>query len=115
MEDGGDDGFKSPPENANDIDDTIRLLARQDRRDLVGFFRGRGPETATVDELVEHLLERRQQRGFEPNPERVEIELYHVHLPRLAEHGIVEYDPRNEEVRYRAHERIEALLDRLHE
>ncbi|AHG00113.1 hypothetical protein HALLA_16215 [Halostagnicola larsenii XH-48] len=37
-------------------------------------------------------------------------ELHHTHLPQLADAGVIEYDSRTGTVRYRSHDRVEALL-----
>ncbi|SFS46911.1 DUF7344 domain-containing protein [Halostagnicola kamekurae] len=37
-------------------------------------------------------------------------ELHHTHLPKLADAGVIEYDSRTGTVRYRSHDRVEALL-----
>lgn len=45
--------------------------------------------------------------------EQLAIQLYHTHLPRLADHGVVEFDPENQAVRYQPDEQLETVLDSL--
>jgi len=42
--------------------------------------------------------------------ETVAIALHHVHLPKLAEGGVIDYDPRSETVRYCGRPDRERLL-----
>nr|WP_227380784.1 hypothetical protein [Haladaptatus halobius] len=37
--------------------------------------------------------------------------LIHTHLPKLADHGIIEYDQRSATVRYRDGRQVEAVLE----
>lgn len=52
-------------------------------------------------------------RGEQPKRDRIHLSLLHRHLPKLADRGIVEYDVRNDAIRYRECERLESLLERL--
>ncbi|WP_433625635.1 DUF7344 domain-containing protein [Halomicrococcus sp. NG-SE-24] len=47
-----------------------------------------------VDELVERLVDWEAERGAPADPDRRRVAsmLYHVHLPKLADVGLVEYD-----------------------
>ena len=46
-----------------------------------------------VDELAERLAAWEAERGEPAAPDRVASMLHHVHLPKLADIGLVEYDP----------------------
>ncbi|UTF52000.1 hypothetical protein NGM29_09270 [Natronosalvus rutilus] len=41
--------------------------------------------------------------------ERLLLDLYHNHLPKLEEAGLVEYDDRTETVRYHPNDHVEKL------
>ena len=70
-----------------------------------------------VDDLVDRLHQagpggadaRRMDR------DRLAIQLNHCHLPKLADHGIVEHDRDRGTTEYRPDEQIEAVLDELPE
>ncbi|MFC6729481.1 hypothetical protein ACFQDG_12585 [Natronoarchaeum mannanilyticum] len=63
----------------------FECLAEKRRRDVVAALRGRG--AASLRELADSIAD--------PNDrtERVELELHHRHLPKLADAGLAEYDP----------------------
>ena len=57
-------------------------------------------------------MKREQERmGERPSQDHVEASLYHLHLPKMADAGILDYDPRSREFRYWSHDRLESLLD----
>ena len=45
---------------------------------------------------------------------REAVLLHHKTLPKLADAGILEYDPRQHDVRYTGHDGLESLLDQIH-
>lgn len=96
------------------LDSALNLLADYDRRRLLGYLVRDPDGTATVDELVDHLVRKRAERtGESPDPERVETALHHVHIPKLADSGVVEFDDRSGEIRYWGEDRLEAWFDRI--
>lgn len=64
----------------------------------------RDHEIATVEELARHIVA--WEENVHPDEvgsdrrERVETQLLHTHLPKLADATFVEYDPRSRTVRY---------------
>lgn len=88
------------------------LLARPQRQDLVSIVAGRR-DYLTLEELATGLTERSyaswpaEQRDDEPTLRRT---LHHVDLPKLAEVGLIEYDPDEKTItRTRT---LEALVNR---
>ena len=84
---------KTDRENAGrDRDELFEAMADGQRRRAVGVLREAG-ERLTLTELAEELA-RRAARDPEAtaDPERIRIELYHRHLPKLAEAGLVAFD-----------------------
>lgn len=99
------------------VDVRLELLADERRRRVVEYLRRDRRRHATVDELVEHL---RRHQGVGPEsrdggPGRSRLELVHRALPKLDAHGVVEWDRRRDEVRYREDSLVEAVLDALGE
>lgn len=96
------------------LDETLELLANYERRRVLGFLMDAPDGTAAMDELVDHLSTRRAERvGERPGRSHVTTTLHHVHLPKLADAGVVEYDARGRTVRYRADERLEEWFDHV--
>jgi hypothetical protein len=128
-----DDGRDGEKENRNDagnhaesgdeppagsvtlsLDATLELLANHDRRAIISYLRDASRRTATVDELAKHLVERcAAQTGERPGRSHVRSTLHHIHVPKLVDAGVVDYDARTQEVRYWGSERLEAWHDRI--
>jgi hypothetical protein len=73
-------------------DETFHLLQSELRRSTLRYLDA-AEGTVSLEDLLTGLVAR--QADGEPNPEtceRVATELVHVHLPKLAEVGVVEYD-----------------------
>lgn len=95
------------------LDATFDMLADADRRVMLTTLIETPEHVATVDELVTELVKRQaDQTGELPSPDSVEAQIHHIHLPKLADVGLVEYDARNEELRYWPDDRLETWLER---
>lgn len=96
------------------LDTCLKLIADGHRRGVIQKLRHGASSETTVSDLVDQL-----QQGDvavnDTNQDRdaLSAQLMHNHLPRLAEHGIVEYDRDRNTVRYQSPERIETVLDAL--
>ncbi|WP_135830388.1 DUF7344 domain-containing protein [Halorussus halobius] len=81
---------------ARDADATFEVLADERRRLALHYLRDRG--SADVDELatvVSGWTRARRAEAETVTPgerEAVRIDLHHVHLPRLVDAGVVDYD-----------------------
>lgn len=67
-----------------------------------------------MDDLVDRLLNI-DSHTDDPTTDRTQltIHLYHAQLPKLADHGVVEFDPENRTVHYQGDEQLESVLDAL--
>lgn len=92
------------------VDATLEALADESRRLVVRYLRNRGDDAVHFDELVEHVSTHGSDRH---DSAVVAVRLYHVGLPKLAEVGLLEYDPRSDVVRYSPNSLAEELLDLL--
>lgn len=102
------------PDAALSLNAILELLAHHDRRLILRFLSEAPDHTATVDELVNHLIEEEtEQTGKRPGRDQLKMQLHHTHLPKLTEAGVVEYDTRSQELRYWRHERLEDILEYL--
>lgn len=98
------------------IDAMLELLGHPYRRGLVQYFVDGSDDVSTVDEVTTYLVARERDRTSDPpDREQVRTALFHVHLPELASAGVVEYDSRSREIRYRGHDRLESLLETIRE
>lgn len=109
-----EDGSTGGPAGTLSLDAIISMLAHQRRRDLLSYLESEPTRTASVNECVSYIVDREEERtGSRPGHEQVEVTFYHVHVPKLVEAGVVEYDDRSREVRYRGHHRLETFLGRV--
>ncbi|MDS0298274.1 ArsR family transcriptional regulator [Halogeometricum sp. S1BR25-6] len=90
-------------------DSVFRCLADERRRHILGYFRNNDGDTASFDDLVDYVTQREGQPTA-PDRETVAIDLYHRHLPMLANYGVIDVDDRTESVRYTGDGKIEAVL-----
>ncbi|MCU4742926.1 hypothetical protein OB955_18660 [Halobacteria archaeon AArc-m2/3/4] len=97
------DGQHGPP-----LDDFFEAMADRHRRHVLYYFREHDEDVASTADLVSFLLEHDSDR---PERETVATRLHHVTLPKLADCGLLEYDPRSETVRYRDDHRFEDCID----
>lgn len=81
--------------NDSEVDVYLRLLSDPQKRRIVRHLLDERNGSATVDEIADGLLE--ADSGEEPDRgtdrSRLAIELHHVHLPKLASHDVVGFDP----------------------
>jgi len=100
----------SPP-NDPDADELFELLSNARRRRVRSFLHEADDGAVALDELVDHVV-RQGTDGESGDREAAAVALHHVHLPKLADGGVIEYDSRTETVRYRGgpeHDRLREL------
>lgn len=98
------------------VDDCLRLLADGDRRRVLTYLHQRPARDVSVEEIATVLRQRRRLgtgAGGARAEERLRIRLEHAHLPKLAAHGVVEWDRPSGTVRYVRDDAVEAALDHL--
>lgn len=67
-----------------------------------------------MDELAAHLARERGEAASEPSSrDHAARTRYHVHVPRLVDAGVTEYDPQSRVIRYRSDERLERWHERV--
>ncbi|WP_231188993.1 hypothetical protein [Haladaptatus sp. DYF46] len=90
----------------------VGLLGHEQRRAIITYFDQKTTDRASVDDLVEYIVSSglKRKNPSAEHRERVRIGLFHNHLPRLADAGVLEYDQRSETVRYWGDSRLETLL-----
>lgn len=107
-----DDSREMAPEEENlCLTEILSILQSDLRRDVLTCLQNADNRTISTDELVEHLLERREMT------ERTDlaIRLHHIHLPKLAEANLIEFEPRQDILRYLPDTNIEYWLTMIRE
>lgn len=94
------------------LDGILDLLADHQRREILQCLVNSDDDTATIGELSDQLITQESERtGARPGRDQVEVRIYHTHLPKLTEAGIVEYDARTQELHYWKNPRLENVLE----
>lgn len=114
---GGPDGTNAGPSMATNggnrlsLDAILSLLANDQRRDVLKYLDEMADDVTSLDDLVAHLVRVEGERtGQLPSHDHVEVTLFNVHIPKLADAEVVEYDERSRQLRYWPHERLEHWL-----
>lgn len=88
------------------VENTLRVLADPTRRTLLRLLHEEERNAIGLDELTDRLT----RIDDASSAEDVEISLYHVHLPKLEDVGLIEYDERTGHVRYRPNQTLTELF-----
>lgn len=109
---GPDDGtcrpFATNGEDLLSLDAILSLLANDRRRDVLAYLVETDDDVTSIEDLVAHLVEAEGERTGElPSHDNVEATLFNVHIPKLADATVVEYDERSRQLRYWSNERLE--------
>lgn len=93
------------------LDIVFDVLADRRRRYVLYYLHERPDGIASIDEIADHVVA--LEGDVERSDHRVGIvtSLQHVHLPKLADSGMIEYDARSETVRYRTQPSLEEWLE----
>lgn len=89
------------------LDTVYMALADEHRRQVLRYFLTTDETVASVDDLIDYAIE---NGTGDTTHDRLALTFHHIALPKLAELGAVEYDARDQEVRYRGHSLLERLL-----
>lgn len=87
------------------LDAQLSALASTECRYVLYYFQHGADDAASISELAEFVA---ANVGAESR-ERVAIRLHHRALPRLADAGALDYEPREGRVRYRGGRGLEEL------
>ena len=101
----------------HDLDRCLQLVADQHRRRIIQHLRHEANGTTTVNDLLEQISSRvpDSKNGPPKDREELAIQFHHTHLPKLADHGVVEFEHTTGTVRYQPDEQVETVLDSLPE
>lgn len=80
---------------ADDVDEILVALSHHQRRETLDILREAGCPLAVADlsvELARKLEDFHSEHEAKKRAEQLQVELYHCHVPRLAEAGLLEYN-----------------------
>lgn len=96
------------------FDEVLDVISSPRRRSALYYLKDRADGTVSLDGLAERVRERESTipaTSTSVSTDEVKISLAHAHLPKLDTAGIVEYDPDDATVRYRANPALESCLE----
>lgn len=79
-----------------EVNELVAAVSHHQRREILKILRTSDRPLALADlaiELVRHLEEISDETEAKRQAEQRQIELYHRHIPKLVDVGLVEYDP----------------------
>lgn len=88
----------------------LRVVADPKRRAILHHLRTADDGAVAVEELTEVCTSSGRTSDRRERESRTSIELYHTHLPTLADANLIAYDRPCDTVAYRGDDRAEALL-----
>lgn len=94
-------------------DDRFAILAKERRRTVLECLVAAEDPVVPFEELVDAVVEAEagDELGAPDHRRSVAISLRHSDLPRMAEAGVLSFDPDRNVVRYDGAPRLEAILD----
>jgi hypothetical protein len=97
------------------IERLYTALSNRHRRQVVAYIHSADREAFQIDELVAAMGDREAEppESADEHRHRTRLSLHHRHLPKLADIGLIDYDHRTGDIRYRggADSEITELLD----
>lgn len=98
------------PDKAPKVDQFLDTLSDNICREICLYFEDcSSKEAASLGELVSHI----DNRIPGETPPEIRTNLHHVHLPKLAKEGWLEYETPSNSVRYYGHDHAEQFLSEL--
>ena len=82
------------------LDQVFDLLSERRRRYVLYYLRDVEDGVASVEEVTEYVLRLENDLDISGVARSIDTALHHVHLPKLADSGVLEYDTRSETIRY---------------
>ena len=115
----GDNSSESPDNQELDdiplsLDAILDILANPRRRALLEYLWEQPGNVGTVEEATRHILLKESRKvGEQPSHDAIQSSLLHHQLPKMADSGLVEYDVRNQTIRYHENKRLETAYERV--
>ena len=96
--------------NRISIDTLCKLFVNAHRRHILLYLSEHAKTAISREQLLDHLTEISDE-SHEDTYRRLSIQLHHVHLPKLADHGLLEYNTGTNSISYNANSRVEKMLE----
>jgi DNA-binding transcriptional ArsR family regulator len=97
------------------VDIIMELLAARRRRYCLSYFLGADSNEVDITGLVNHVSQRERTdpslTDVNSRAEQLKMDLYHTHLPKLADAGLVDYDRDDGTVTYHSDPLVESFLE----
>lgn len=93
------------------LDTRLKLVADRRRRLVIDQLRHEVDGEASFDRLLDRCWQAADADQLDRS--QFAVELFHNDLPKLAAHGVVEFDPESRRVRYCPNPDVENVLDSL--
>lgn len=77
----------------------LSVLDKPIRQEVVNYFYETSSRQADLQTLIEYISENRRAAGEEFTTDEIALRLHHVHLPKLAANGVIEYDSERNHIR----------------
>lgn len=88
------------------VNRAMSVLKNKQRREVLAAIMEANRRTMTIDDLADTMVKRGTQ---DMSREKMKIHLIHIHLPILAEVGLIEFAPRSGLLRYHGDAEVERL------
>lgn len=71
----------------------------------------------TIEEIADHLHEWEEERGSSTplSKKQIRLDLYHIHVPKLAATDLIDYDGSTGTITYQGSDRLERILSVVNE
>lgn len=89
----------------------LRVVADPCRRSILSQLIDSEETMVTMDTLVDRISPENpppKTTGAHADPQLIDVQ--HIHLPKLEDANLIEYDPRTKIIRYTPNERVERVL-----
>lgn len=84
------------------LNQLLSALSNESNRYVVEYFCTASENVASLEELAEYTVGK-HETAHSASSQRVDLDLHHSGLPKLAAVGILDYDPRSKTVRWLSH------------
>lgn len=105
-------GGRAEETNRLPVSTVFEVLSDERRRHLLYFLIDEAGGEARTTDVAGHLHSVASEFGS-ADPDAIRLELHHRHLPKMEAAGLVEFDGRDESIRYRADPLVEECLARV--
>lgn len=113
----GERKVEEPPRNKSAIatseipsvapETVFELLGDHQRRAVFSYLENTEDGQASVSDIVAYVS---QEMGTAKTPSQIEVQLHHVHLPKMDDAGLIEYANGGQTVQYIGHPLVEDCL-----